>query len=122
MVYVSLVGNAADLTEDEPMQIRLIVPTDKAIDAVPYVRAVCRIAGGCTTTIGRGCWENDAGVLVEDRITIIDADMTPGKFTIMELRGIAADVCRRFEQDCVYLRTNADVHLVNRNGANYVQD
>jgi len=108
------------------MQIRLIVPNlalqpgqepDETMELTypveKYGPAIADIAGGFTASQAVGGWMNVVGKLIQEPVTVFDIDLaehdTTGRILLQTL---AKRICQELSQDCVYLRIDGEVELV----------
>jgi hypothetical protein len=98
------------------MRIELYVPStvnvsesaDRALvraERTAAEQTVCRLFGGCTTTFGWGCYVDNRGSLVRERVAIVAtlADGARAEAGYIALREYARALAARMSQECVML-------------------
>ncbi len=91
-------------------EARLILPaTDNAGHSLDLIhdalaQRLYEAFGGFTAIRTDGAWIDDSGRLIREPGTAYDIAMSEDGECADKLRSIAADVCGRAEQDCVYIR------------------
>lgn len=90
-------------------EARIVMPCASDIDGWGDIhnrltRDLCHHFGGCTKTIGSGCWVDPKGKMIAETVLIYDVAMDDTAANVDHLCRIAEHYGRKLEQHSIYVR------------------
>ena len=97
-------------------KVEIYVPANTLIQVV-FVKKIAKLFatrfGGATITEAKGTWVDDKGELIEDKINIVYSySDTMDMGLESALRGLAAELSRHLNEDCILLVIDGHAALI----------